>query len=105
MHLDQEAGEETLRKIAGTVKSSVVVFDYFTTEPLTSRIFYWRYGRAATKASGEPMKFGIDSTLPSREQLNGLLRTCGLSLVEHLTLGQETENKRAWGGFAVAIVK
>lgn len=105
IYLDREAVEATLRKIASTAKGSVVAFDYFTTEPLESQALYWRYGRAATKAAGEPMKFGIDSTPPSRERVAELLQSCGLSLGEHRTLGQETEGKRAWGGFATAIVK
>jgi len=104
-YLDKEAVEATLRKVAGTAKGSVVAFDYFTTEPLESNAFYWRYARAGTRAAGEPLKFGIDSTPPSRERLVELLRSCGLSLVEQCTLGQETEGKRAWGGFATAIVK
>jgi methyltransferase (TIGR00027 family) len=105
VYLDREAVESTLRKIASTAKGSVVAFDYFTTEPLESRALYWRYGRAATKAAGEPLKFGVDSTPPSRERLAEFLRSCGLSLGEQRTLGQETEGKRAWGGFATAIVK
>jgi methyltransferase (TIGR00027 family) len=104
-YLDKEAVETTLRKIASTAKGSMVAFDYFTTEPLESRALYWRYARAGTTAAGEPVKFGIDSTPPSREQLTKLLRSCGLALVEQRTLGQETEGKRAWGGFAIATVK
>jgi len=50
------------------------------------------------------MKFGVDSTPPSRERLADLLRSCGLSLVEQRTLGRETGGRRAWGGFATAIV-
>jgi methyltransferase (TIGR00027 family) len=105
IYLDREAVEATLRKIASTAKGSVVAFDYFTTEPLESQSLYWRYGRAMTKAAGEPLTFGIDSTPPSRERLAELLRACGLSLGEQRTLGQETEGKRAWGGFATAIVE
>jgi methyltransferase (TIGR00027 family) len=105
IYLDREAVEATLRKIAGTARGSVVAFDYFTTEPLESQALYWRYGRAMTKAAGEPLTFGIDSTPPSRERLAELLRSCGLSLGEQRTLGQETEGKRAWGGFATAIVE
>jgi methyltransferase (TIGR00027 family) len=105
MYLDKEAVQDTLRKIASTAKGSVVAFDYFTTEPLESQALYWRYGRAMTKIAGEPVKFGIDSTPPSRERLAELLRSCGLSLGEHRTLGKETAGKRAWGGFATAIVK
>ena len=105
VYLDREAVEDTLRKIASTAKGSVVAFDYFTTEPLESQALYWRYARAGTRAGGEPLKFGIDSTPPSSERLAELLRSCGLSLSEQRTLGKETEGKRAWGGFATAIVK
>jgi O-methyltransferase involved in polyketide biosynthesis len=105
VYLDKETVEATLHKIASTAKGSVVAFDYFTTEPLVSRALYWRYARAGTRAAGEPLKFGIDSTPPSRERLAELLGSCGLSLVEQRTLGQETEGKRAWGGFAIATVK
>jgi methyltransferase (TIGR00027 family) len=104
MYLDREAIETTLRKIASTAKGSVVAFDYFTTESLVSKAFYWRFARVATRAAGEPLKFGVDSTPPSRERLAELLRSCGLSLGEQRTLGQETEGKRSWGGFATAIV-
>lgn len=105
MYLDWEAVEDTLRKIASTARGSLVAFDYFTTEVLESRALYWRFARASTRAGGEPLKFGIDSTPPSSERLAELLRSCGLSLGEHRTLGKETEGKRAWGGFAIAIVK
>jgi methyltransferase (TIGR00027 family) len=105
MYLDKEAVEDTLRKIAGTAKGSIVVFDYMTTEPLVSQAPYWRYARAGTKAAGEPLKFGIDSTPPSSERLAELIQSCGLALSEHRTLGKETEGRRAWGGFATAIVK
>jgi methyltransferase (TIGR00027 family) len=105
VYLDREAVESTLRKIASTAKGSVVAFDYFTTEVLESRAPYMRYARAGTRATGEPLKFGIDSTPPSSERLAELLRSCGLSLDEQRTLGQETEGRRAWGGFATAIVK
>jgi hypothetical protein len=62
-------------------------------------------GESATKAAGEPLKFGINSTPPSRERLCELLQSCGLSLAEQHTLGKETGGNRAWGGFAVAIVR
>jgi methyltransferase (TIGR00027 family) len=105
IYLDREAVESTLRKIASTAKGSVVAFDYFTTEVLESQAPYMRYARAGTRAAGEPLKFGINSTPPSSERLAELLQSCGLSLSEQRTLGQETERKRAWGGFATAIVR
>lgn len=105
MYLDREAVEDTLRKIGSCASGSVVAFDYFTTEVLSSQALYWRFARASTRAAGEPLKFGIDSTPPSSERLAEVLQSCGLSLGEHRTLGKETAGKRAWGGFAIAIVK
>jgi methyltransferase (TIGR00027 family) len=104
-YLDRAAVEATLCKIASTAKGSVVAFDYFTTEVLESDALIMRSIRASLSAGGEPLKFGIDSTPPSRERLAELLRACGLMLVEQQTLGQETKGKRAWGGFAIATVK
>ena len=105
MYLDQAAVEDTLCKIASTAKGSIIAFDYFTTEVLESKALYMRSVRASLKAGGEPLKFGIDSTPPSRERLAKLLQSCGLTLGEQRTLGQETGGKRAWGGFATAIVQ
>ena len=92
-----DAGKPTLFLLEGVVM-------YLTTEPLESRALFWRLARAGTTAGGEPLKFGVDSTPPSRERLVDLLRSCGLALAQERTLGQETEGKRAWGGFAIAIV-
>jgi methyltransferase (TIGR00027 family) len=104
-YLDRAAVEDTLRKIAGTAKGSIIAFDYFTTEVLESQALYLRIVRTSLRAGGEPLKFGIDSTPPSSERLAELLRSCGLSLVEQRTVGKETGGKRAWGGFAIAVVK
>jgi len=104
MYLDREAIEATLRKISSTARGSAVAFDYFTTEAIESRAPYWRFGRAAARAAGEPLKFGVDGTPPSRERAAALLHSCGLELKEHRTLGPDTEAKRAWGGFATAVV-
>jgi methyltransferase (TIGR00027 family) len=105
MYLDRAAVESTLRKIASTAKGSVVAFDYFTSEILDSQAPYMRYARATTSAGGEPLKFGFDSTPPSRERLAEFLQSCGLALGEQRTLGPETEGQRAWGGFATAVVE
>jgi len=105
VYLDSDAVEATLRKIASTAKGSAVAFDYFTTDPLTSKALYWRYARMGTSAVGEPLKYGIDSTPPSRERIAELLESCGLSLGEQVTLGREGGDTRAWGGFAVGVVE
>jgi O-methyltransferase involved in polyketide biosynthesis len=104
MYLNRGAVEDSLRKIASTAQGSVVTFDYFTAEALESRALYWRFGRAATRSTAEALKFGVDSTPPSRERLAELLRSCGLSLADHRTLGDDTPTRRAWGGFATARV-
>lgn len=104
-YLDRAAVEDTLRKIASTATGSVVAFDYFTTEVLESNALMMRAIRASLRASGEPLKFGVDSTPPSRQRLAELLQSCGLALIEQHTLGQEAHGKRAWGGFAIAGVK
>jgi methyltransferase (TIGR00027 family) len=103
-YLDQEAVKNTLRKIASTAKGSIVAFDYFTSEVLESRALSMRFVRASLNAGGEPLKFGVDSTPPSRERLAELVQSCGLTLIEQRTLGQEMEGKRAWGGFAISAV-
>jgi methyltransferase (TIGR00027 family) len=105
MYLEREAAESTLSKIASTAKGSVIAFDYFTTEVLESQTLFMRTVRASLQSFGEPLKFGVDSTPPVRERLAQFLQSCGLSLGEQQTLGPETEGKRAWGGFAIAIVK
>lgn len=105
IYLNREAVEDTLRKVASCSKGSLLAFDYFTTEALESSALYWRYGRFATRAAGETIKFGVDSTPPSRDRLSELLLSCGLTLLQQRTLGQETEKERAWGGFAVAVVE
>jgi methyltransferase (TIGR00027 family) len=104
-YLDKAAVEDTLRTIAGTAKGSIIAFDYVTTEVLESQALYLRIVRASLQAGGEPLKFGIDSTPPSSERLADLLCSCGLSVVDQRTLGQELEGKRALAGFATAIVK
>jgi methyltransferase (TIGR00027 family) len=104
-YLGQEEVKDTLRKIASTAKGSIVAFDYFTSEVLESQALSMRSVRASLNAGGEPLKFGVDSTPPSRDRLVELLQFCGLTLIEQRTLGQETGGKRAWGGFAIAAVK
>jgi methyltransferase (TIGR00027 family) len=105
MLLSREAVEACLRTIGSCASGSVVAFDYLTTEVLESQALSARLARAGLRAAGEPLKFGIESRPPSSERLASFLRSCGLSLGEQRTLGKETEGKRAWGGFATAIVR
>jgi methyltransferase (TIGR00027 family) len=104
-YLGRSAVEETLRKIASTAKGSMVAFDYFSSEVLESPSLMMRSIRASLSAGGEPLKFGIVSTPPLRDRTVELVESCGLRLSDQRTMGQETEGKRSWGGFAVAAVK
>jgi methyltransferase (TIGR00027 family) len=105
MYLEREAVESTLRKIATTAPGSVIAFDYLSSQYIDQRTIYMRYIRAWLSAIGEPWKFGLDNAPPARDQLAVFLQSCGLSLEEHRTFGQETNRKRAEAGFATAIVK
>jgi O-methyltransferase involved in polyketide biosynthesis len=49
MYLNREAVEDTLRKIGSCASGSVVAFDYFTTEVLSSQALYWRFARMSTE--------------------------------------------------------
>lgn len=103
MYLDQVAVKSTLGKIARCAPGTVVAFDHFTSEALTSNEIYWRFARYTTRHAREPLAFGIDSAPPLRERVAEFLASCGLERVEQRTLGQETGGKRAWGGFVVAV--
>jgi methyltransferase (TIGR00027 family) len=105
MYLDRRAVESTLRKIAGTAPGNVVAFDYFSTEQLGDRSFFWQYARTILAFIGEPFgTFGIDSTPPVRPRVAAFVESCGLSLVEQRNFGEETPQRHAEAGFAVAVV-
>src|SRR5436309_15648788 len=104
MYLNREAVEDTLRKIGSCASGSVVAFDYFTTEALSSQALYWRFARMSTRAASEPLKFGIESLPPTRERLAELLQPCGLSLVQHHIRGNEGGKGRGWGRWALGSV-
>ena len=105
IYLDREAVEDTLRKVASCAKGTLLAFDYYSSVSLESDRAYWRFARASTKAAGEPLKFGIDSTPPLHDRTAELLASCGLTLLEQRTLGDESQTERAWGGFAVAVME
>jgi methyltransferase (TIGR00027 family) len=102
MYLDRQSVEHSLERMASAAAGSAVAFDYVTTEPLESSGVYARYARAATKAAGEPLTFGIDSRPPVRDRVEELVASCGLHLAEHRAFGADTDGEPAWGGFAVA---
>ena len=104
MYLDREAVENTLRTIAGTATGSVVAFDYYAADVIEARSLYMRYARAMLSATGELLRFGIESTPPMRKQVAAFLESCGLSLEEQRNFGLETDRKHATAGFATGIV-
>jgi len=104
-YLEKVAVEVTFRKVASTAPGSVIAFDFFSNEIFESQSLVFRMIRKSLQAGGEPLKFGIDSTPPLSDRVKELLQSCGLTLVEQKTLGQETGDKRALGGFAIAAVE
>jgi methyltransferase (TIGR00027 family) len=105
MYLDREAVESTLRKIASTARGSVVAFDYFNVDIIEARGGATiRYVRAMLNVIGEPLRFGIENTLPASKHVAAFLASCGLSMEEQRNFGQETERKPALAGFTIALV-
>jgi methyltransferase (TIGR00027 family) len=104
-YLDRGAVERTLRRIAGAAPGSAVAFDYFSPEQLTDRSVYMRYARAALKAVGEPFgTFGLDTSPSAREHAAAFVASCGLTLEEHRTFGEETGRTHPGAGFVTAVV-
>jgi methyltransferase (TIGR00027 family) len=104
-YLSREAVESTLRTIAGTAHGSVVAFDYFSSGYLVDRSLYMRYAQAALKVFGEPLgTFRVDSTSPARERVAAFVASCGLTLEEQRSFGEETATERPKAGFATATV-
>jgi methyltransferase (TIGR00027 family) len=104
MYLDREAVEKTLRIIASTASGSVVAFDYFNADLVESQSLSMRYTRAVLNATGEPIRFGIESAPPSSKYVAAFLASCGLSMEEQCNFGEETDRKPAMAGFTTAIV-
>jgi methyltransferase (TIGR00027 family) len=104
MYLDREAVEKTLRLIASTKSGNVVAFDYFTADLIESRSLSMRYIRAVLTATGEPIRFGIETAPPSSQHVATFLASCGLSMQEQRNFGQETDRKPAMAGFTTATV-
>ncbi|MDP9984014.1 methyltransferase (TIGR00027 family) [Pseudarthrobacter oxydans] len=104
MYLDRASVEATLRRIAATAPGSVVAFDYFSAEAITSRSPFLRYARAAAAFAGEPLTFGIDNTPPASERSAEFVASFGLRLEEHHNFGAETRRRPSPAGFVTAIV-
>lgn len=104
MYLDRDAVESSLKKIAATTPGTLVAFDYFSDEIISSDSPFWRYARAMISATGESWRFGIDNTPPVRVRVADFLASCGLTLIEQRNFGEETKDKRAPAGFAIAVV-
>jgi len=104
MYLDREAVETTLRRIAGTAEGSAVAFDFFSAEVVGSPSLFMRYARAATAFTGEPLRFGLDTSPPARQRVAGFLGGLGLALEEYRAFGPGTGGRPDAAGFAVAVV-
>lgn len=104
-YLERSAVQATLSTVATLAPGSVLAFDYITTDVLESSSPHVRLVRRALQVGGEPLRFGLESTPPVRDRVVELLQSSGLALVEQRTAGTERGGQRAWGGFAIAVVK
>jgi methyltransferase (TIGR00027 family) len=105
MYLDRETVENTLRKIAQMATGNVIAFDYLSTEIIEARTLSMRYIRAVLRATGEPWRFGMDSTGLSPRGIADFVGSFGFSLEEQRNFGLETKRNHAMAGFATAIRK
>ncbi len=104
MYLDRSSVESTLRRIARTAPRSAVAFDYISTELLGGGSLFWRYGKAVVRFMGEPWTFGLDMSPPAAKTAAAFVQSCGLTLEEFRTFGEETAEEQAQAGFVVATV-
>jgi methyltransferase (TIGR00027 family) len=104
MYLDRGSVVDSLRNIASTAAGTVIAFDYFSDEIITSSSPFMRYSRAIIKITGEPWIFGIDNTPPVRERVAEFVAACGLRLLDQRNFGPEAGETRSLAGFAIAEV-
>jgi methyltransferase (TIGR00027 family) len=105
MYLDRLAVETTLRRFAACAPGSVAAFDYFASQLMEDRSLVMGFLRAMARLVGEPFgTFGIDNTAPMAKRAAALLESCGLTLEEIRTFGEETTRRGAPAGFAIATV-
>ena len=64
MYLNCETVEDPLRKIASTAQGSMAPLTTSPPKPSSHGRLYWRCGRAATKSTGETLRFGNDRPRP-----------------------------------------
>jgi len=98
-YLETEAVHATLNAInSQCAGGSAIAFDYYSSEFImrdlakTTRVIY-----------GEPLQFGIPTDPPARQQVSNLLETHKLKLERYEPFGEESANKKPFGGLVVAV--
>ncbi len=105
-YLKEESVNQTLKAVAeSSGKGSVITFDIYAKAFITgeSSFIMKYYGKRLVKMTGEPWKFGIDTTKNPKEEVETLLKEAGLTLRELSLLGKTTEKVKPFGGLVEAV--
>jgi len=89
MYLSEDSVLDTLKLASRLPTGSEIAFDYFSGELINQEPPYEKLGARMAKSAitvyEEELKYGISTRKPAREELENILRDCGLkvSLFEH----------------------
>ncbi len=103
-YLDDEAVHATLAAIGSLASGSIVAFDYASREMVEGAgSLAFRMGKKSLEAIGEPLRFGISTRPPAREQVADLLAAHGLKLERYEAWGDESGDRLPLGGMVAAV--
>ena len=103
--------EHTVAKTLNTVATrscpgSLLAFDYFSTDYVSGKTLLYKILKHRFKKMGEPLLFGIDTTLSAKKKASDYIQTQGLTLKSYQTYTPHTPEaqKPSFGGIVVAEV-
>ena len=106
-YLEEENVKQTLKAVANSSgRGSVITFDFYAKSFITgtgeASFLMKYYGKPLLKMTGEPWKFGIDTTKNPQKEVETLLKEAGLTLRELRLIGKTT-GKKPFGGLVEAV--
>lgn len=107
-YLEEETVKRTLRALAKSGgKGSIVAFDFYSIAFITGEgsFIMKYYANQLLKMTGASMKFGIDTTFNTKENVEALLNESGLALEKLSLMGKITEKEKPFGGLIEAAIK
>jgi O-methyltransferase involved in polyketide biosynthesis len=104
-YLEPEAVYATLDAASSQgTDGSAIAFDYLSQEMIEGRgSLFVRYSIKVLQATGEPLLFGISTDPPARQQVATLLEAHRLTLERYEPFGEESANKKPFGGLVMAV--